>query len=118
MGKYEQKCENLNAEAALDCFRIALRSATTSICNERRLRSCSATVFDIVDDTTGEVLYHVLRSYNTIVAFIDPTTDTLYDVLRLVYGYTSTSVQHISKFSHDYGAGKWGCAKRVTYRDV
>ena len=118
MGKYEQKCENLNAEAALDCFRIALRSATTSICNERRLRSCSATVFDLVDDTTGEVLYHVLRSYNTIVAFIDPTTDTLYDVLRLVYGYTSTSAQHISKFSHDYGMSKWGCAKRVTYRDV
>ena len=118
MGKYEQKCENLNAEAALDCFRVALRSATTSIYNEHRLRSCSATVFDLVDDTTGEVLYHVLRSYNTIVAFIDPTTDTLYDVLRLVYGYTSTSAQHISKFSQDYGSGKWGCAKRLTYRDV
>ena len=118
MGKYEQKCENLNAEAALDCFRIALRSATTSICNERRLRSCSATVFDIVDDTTGEVLYHVLRSYQTIVAFIDPTTDTLYDVLRKVYGYTATSAQHISKFGQDYGNGKWGCANRVTYRDV
>ena len=118
MKKYDQKCENLNAEAALDCFRIALRSATTSICNEHKLRSCSATVFDIVDDTTGEVLYHALRSYQTIVAFIDPATDTLYDVLRYVYGYTSTSAQHISKFSKDYGMGKWGCAKRVTYREV
>ena len=118
MTKYEQKCENLNAEIHLDMCRDAMHSAITSIYNTRRLRSCSAEVFDLVDDTTGEVLYHVLRSYNTIVAFIDPTTDTLYDVLRLVYGYTSTSAQHISKFSHDYGAGKWGCAKRVTYRDV
>lgn len=118
MKKYDQKCENLNAEAALDCFRIALRSATTSIENPKRLRSCSATVFDIVDDSTGEVLYHALRSYQTIVAFIDPTTDTLYDVLRLVYGYTSTSAQHIAKFDKDYGRSEWGCAKRVTYRDV
>lgn len=118
MKKSEQKWENLNAEAALDFFHIALNSATTSICNTRQLRSCSAEVFDLVDDTTGEVLYHVLRSYNTVVAFIDPTTDTLYDVLRKVYGYTSTSAQHIAKFDHDYGMGKWGCAKRFTYREV
>ena len=118
MKKSEQKCENLNAEIHHDMFRDALYSTSTSICNEHRLRSCSATVFDIVDDTTGEILYHVLRSYDTIVAFIDPTTDTLYDVLRLVYSYTSTSAQHIAKFDHDYSMGKWGCAKRVTYRDV
>ena len=118
MTKYEQKCENLNAEIHLDMFRDAMHSAITTICNTHRLRSCSAEVFDLVDDTTGEVLYHVLRSYNTIVAFIDPTTDTLYDVLRKVYGYTSTSAQHISKFSKDYGIGKWGCANRVTYREV
>lgn len=118
MGKYEQKCENLNAEIHLEMFRDAMHSAITSIYNERKLRSCSATVFDLVDDTTGEVLYHVLRSYNTIVAFIDPTTDTLYDVLRKVYGYTATSAQHISKFGQDYGRGKWGCSNRVTYRDI
>lgn len=118
MGKYEQKLENSNAEIHYDMFHDALYSATTSILNERRLRSCSAKVFDLVDDTTGEVLYHILLSYRTIVAFIDPTTDTLYDVLRLVYGYTATSAQHISKFNQDYGGGKWGCAHRVTYRDV
>ena len=118
MTKYEQKCENLNAEIHLDMFSDAMHSAITSIYNTRRLRSCSAEVFDLVDDTTGEVLYHVLRSYNTIVAFIDPTTDTLYDVLRKVYGYTSTSAQHISKFSKDYGMGKWGCAHSLTYREV
>ena len=118
MKKYEQKCENLNAEIHLDMFRDAMHSAITSIYNERKLRSCSATVFDLVDDTTGEELYNVLRSYNTIVAFIDPTTDTLYDVLRKVYGYTSTSAQHIAKFDKDYGMGKWGCTNRVTYREV
>ena len=118
MKKSEQKLENLNAEIHYDMFHDALYSATTSLCNEHRLRSCSAKVFDLVDDTTGEVLYHILLSYKTIVAFIDPTTDTLYDVLRKVYGYTSTSAQHIAKFDKDYGRGKWGCANRVTYRDI
>lgn len=41
-------------------------------------------------------------------------TDTLYDVLRIVYGYTATSAKHISIFRKascygGYGAGKWGC---------
>ena len=86
--------------------------------NWRRLRSCSAEVAPVMDAETGELLYYVLRSYNTVVAAIDVRTDTLYDFLRYVYGYTATSAQHISKFSKDYGAGKWGCAKRVTYREV
>ena len=118
MKKSEQKCENLNAEIHLDMFRDAMHSAITSIYNTRRLRNCYAEVFYLVDDTTGEVLYHVLRSYNTIVAFIDPTTDTLYDVFRTVNGYTATSAQHIAKFGQDYGRGKWGCANCVTYREV
>ena len=86
--------------------------------NFKRLRSCSAEVAPVMDAETGELMYYVLRSYNTIVAFIDPTTNTLYDVLRKVYGYTSTSAQHIAKFDKDYGMGKWGCANRVTYRDI
>lgn len=86
--------------------------------NFKRLRSCSAEVAPVIDAETGELLYYVLRSYNTIVAAIDVRTDTLYDFLRYVYGYTATSAQHISKFSQDYGSGKWGCANRVTYREV
>ena len=86
--------------------------------NFKRLRSCSAEVAPVIDAETGELIYYVLRSYNTIVAAIDVRTDTLYDFLRYVYGYTATSAQHISKFDHDYGRGKWGCANRVTYRDV
>ena len=84
----------------------------------KRLRSCSAEVAPAMDTETGELLYYVLRSYNTIVAAIDVRTDTLYDFLRYVYGYTATSAQHISKFSQDYGNGKWGCANRLTYRSV
>lgn len=118
MTKYEQKCVNLNIEAAHENFKIALFSPSTELVNSKQLRSCSATVFDIVDTYTGEILYHGLRSYNTIVAFIDVQTDTLYDVLRLVYGYTPTSAQHISKFSKDYGSGKWGCANTLRYYPV
>ena len=76
-----------------------------------RLRSCSAEVAKIGN-------WYVLRSYHTIIAIIDTQTDTLIDFLRYVYGYTSTSAQHIAKFDHDSGSGKWGCANRLTYRDV
>ena len=84
----------------------------------KRLRSCSAEVAPVMDAETGELMYYILRSYRTIVAAIDVRTDTLYDFLRYVYGYTSTSAQHISKFSKDYGMGKWGCAHSMTYREV
>ena len=77
----------------------------------KRLRSCSAKVFT-------DQKYHVLQSYNTTIAIIDRETDTLYDFLRFAYGYTATSAQHIAKFDHDYGGGKWGCAQRKTWRPV
>ena len=67
----------------------------------KRLRTCTAEVAETEN-------YYILRSYNTLVACIEKSTDTLADVLRVVYGYTSTSAQHIAKFRHDYGAGKWG----------
>ena len=73
-----------------------------------RLRSCSAWVYESTN-------YYFLRSYNTIIACIDKTTDTCYDVLRMVYGYTSTSAQHIAKFSYDYGKGKRGCEHKMRW---
>lgn len=45
--------------------------------------------------------YSFLVSYQTIVAFIDDS-DNMYDVLRLVYGYTTTSAKHISKFRNKF----------------
>lgn len=77
----------------------------------KKLRSCRA-------DVTETEHFFVLRSYCTVVAVIDKTSDTLYDVLRYVYGYTATSAQHISKFDHDYCRGYWGCENVLTYRDI
>ena len=76
-----------------------------------RLRSCQAYVANIGDIS-------VLKSYNTIVAVINHATNTLYDFLRYVHGYTSTSAQHIAKFNKYYSTGTWGCENRLVYREV
>lgn len=76
-----------------------------------QLRHCTAWVYD-----TSK--YYILRSYNTIIAFIIKEDDILVDMLRYVYGYTSTSAQHIAKFNHDYGKAKYGCVQRITYKDL
>ena len=64
------------------------------------LRSCNAEVFETEN-------YYILCSYCTCVAAIDKNTNILYDLLRKVYGYKSTSAQHISKFRHDYTPYPW-----------
>lgn len=76
-----------------------------------RLRNCQAWVYETND-------YYILKSYETIVAFIVKDGDILVDILRYVYGYSATSAQHISKFSHDYGKAKYGCVQRITYKDI
>ena len=116
MKKSEQLAIN---EQVLNALNV-LNSDSVSLCTDlwRQLRSCSAEVAPIIDCETGELLYYALRSYNTVVAAIDVRTDTLYDFLRYVYGYTATSAQHIAKFDHDYGMSKWGCAHVLTYREV
>ena len=63
--------------------------------NTKRLRSCTAEVIDLDD-------LYVLRSYNTVIACIDKETGNCFDFLRLVYGYTNTSCQHVRKFAQDY----------------
>ena len=77
----------------------------------KRFRNCQAEICETES-------FYILRSYRTIVACIDKNHDILYDFLRLVYGYTSTSCQHIAKFSHDYGSGKYGVRSRYIYRPV
>ena len=66
-----------------------------NIVDEYRLLNCQAKVVEYPD-------YICLYSYRTMVAFIDLNNDTCYDVLRLVYGYTATSAQHIAKFYHKF----------------
>ena len=76
--------------------------------DEKQLRSCNAYVFETPN-------YYVLRSYHTIVACIRKDCGQSYDFLRMVYGYTATSAQHISKFIHDYGDSR---IVPYVYRDI
>lgn len=108
MKKSEQIAINARVLGAMESFNRSYR-VSEPVC--KRLRSCSAVVMEFPE-------YYALQSYNTIIAIIDRRTDTLYDFLRYVYGYTATSAQHISKFEDDYSAGKWSCAARYTYREV
>lgn len=72
-----------------------------------RLRTCSAWVYETEH-------YYILKSYDTFVACIHKESDTLFDGLRIVYGYTSTSGQHIRKFSKDYGKAQYGVTHIMT----
>lgn len=95
-------------QICVEVFENAMAELTGD-CNCKRLRTCKAVVVETEN-------YYILQSYRTTVAVIDKRIDTLYDVLRYVYGYTATSAQHISKFEKDYCSGKWGCEMRLTYR--
>lgn len=106
--RIEQERINRRIENVIDVFN-EFHSFDPDACPCKRLRSCSAMVYE-----TGT--FYVLQSYNTIIAIIDKNTDTLYDFLRLVYGFTSTSAQHINKFEKDYCKGKWSCAYHYTWR--
>ena len=64
----------------------------------KRLRTCQAMVFEFED-------CFILQSYHTPVAGIRKDTGEEFDFLRMVYGYTATSAQHIAKFFADYGQG-------------
>lgn len=102
MKRAQQMEINRVAMEIFDAAILELNNAySTSGVEWKRLRSCTAEVAETEN-------YYILRSYYTLVACIEKATDTLADVLRVVYGYTSTSAQHIAKFRHDYGAGKWG----------
>ena len=104
-----KKSEQAEINSKVNQFVDRFNDQSPELIRSEKLRSCQATVY-IYED------YILLKSYRTIVAGIDRKTDTLYDFLRMVYGYTSTSAQHIAKFSHDYGSGNWGCEQRYTWR--
>lgn len=70
-----------------------------------RLLSCQAWVL------VGVGHWVILKSYRTIVAAIDTHNWICYDFSRYVYGYTSTTNQHIRKFAAQYNADV------LTYRE-
>lgn len=90
------KCDSL-VESTIRNFLYQL--ATGEKQNRKRLRTCSAYTFDVYEGDT--IRYKVLVSYSTIVAYFDYDGGTFFDVLRVVYGYTATSAQHIAKFKKE-----------------
>ena len=72
----------------------------------KRLRTMSAEILYTEN-------YYILRSYNTLIAFMPINTGRVIDVLRLVYGYTATSAKHISAFCNQLHA-----TSRYTWKEV
>lgn len=97
MTKKEQIADNAIVEQYIDELNAEISLSGLSYVS--RLRTCNAHVYETPHFT-------VLRSYNTIVAAVYHRTTSsapvFIDFLRLVYGYTSTSAQHIAKFKYDY----------------
>lgn len=109
MSKKEQDLINEEVITMVNKYNVEVKQ--NGLHHGKRLRTCQAYVYETPS-------FYVLRSYNTVVAIIEKSTDTCYDFLRGVYGYTSTSAQHISKFDKDYERSTCGCKERVTYREV
>ena len=105
MNKNQQQAMNDYVLKNYDVFRDTI---ATEFLKWNRLRSCSAYVAETKD-------FFILKSYNTIVAFINKYSGQKFDFLRYVYGYTSTSAQHISKFFREYGDFR---VNVYTYREV
>ena len=74
-----------------------VESELANVVSVKRLRTCKAYVYETDS-------YYILKSYSTVVAFIRKGDCECFDILRKVYGYTSTSAQHIAKFKNDYHA--------------
>lgn len=103
MKKELQKIENDIVLREIDKINADLRKGVQSVSS---LRTCNACVL-------ASSNYYLLQSYSTIVAAID-ADGNVYDFLRYVYGYTSTSAQHIAKFRNDYSRN----GARYTYRHI
>lgn len=71
---------------------------------KQRLRSCTAYKYYFKREGTPYEIV-VLQSYSTVVAmaYIDNEGKSInvFDFLRIVYGYTATSAQHIAKFRNE-----------------
>ena len=102
MKKDEQSKINNKVLTAL----VESKTYNDRVINKIQLNKCKA----YVKETEN---YYLLFSYNTFVAFISKRENICYDFLRLTYGYTNTSAQHIAKFRNSYGA-----VDTLTYRPV
>lgn len=94
MADVAQKVKNMLVE---EHYELAMQEFASNHSAWHKLRHCSA-------DFCFTKNYIILRSYSTIVAVINQEWGVCYDALRMVYGYTSTSSQHIHKFWQDFGS--------------
>lgn len=97
MKKSEQNVINKQAE---QMFKSAINELGVYVLcglQGKRLRPCQAQVIETQN-------YYILQSYSTYVACISKGTGKCADVLRKVYGYTSSSAKQIAYFKSDYGA--------------
>lgn len=107
MKKQEQLSINSKIELDIDKYNeVFFNTPDDKMPPKIRLNHCQAWTQDFEGFT-------VLWSYNTPAAVYDKYTDTLYDVLRGVYGYTATSAQHIAKFRNMCNP-----SHVLTYREV
>lgn len=90
MKKNEQIEINAYVKNTVNDINALLRTSYAPI-KWHQLYRCSADTCSVGD-------WLLLKSYSTIVAAYNVNTGEMFDFLRLVYGYTSTSAQHIAKF--------------------
>lgn len=115
MKKTEQIGVNTYVENIVNDINALLRTSSPSAWD--RFYRCTAEWAQV-----GQWI--LLRSYSTIVAAYNRVTDEFFDFLRLVYGYTATSAQHIAKFrefcrsytGNMYARGYY--SPNYTWRDV
>ena len=97
MKKGEQREINIKVERVIERFNTMV--LTKEAAKVSQLYTCNATVYDTY-------YYIVLQSNNITVALIDKADMYLYDFSRYVYGYTTTTAQHIAKFAKMYDIGQ------------
>lgn len=114
MKKHEQEFINQTVKEKWDETMTAIAESRTMYRKTMPLYHFTAEI-----DFYGQ--FAVLRSYDTLIAVYYPDTDTIYDALRYVYGFTSTSAQHIAKFRRwlreRYQLG-WDDITTLTYKPI
>lgn len=83
-------------QSFINDFELNSAQGAVSIGKSERLYNCNASVYQLPG-------FKILKSYETVIAIYDEENNTVYDILRLIYGYTATSAQHISKFQRFVG---------------
>lgn len=105
MKKASQRAINNKVESALRRYNAKRIDSMGTI---GQLNHCNAFMYDTPD-------YIILKSFRTIVAFIDKRDMALYDFSCYVYGYTATTAKHIAKFARKYNIEH---ENRYTWKEV